>query len=172
VICDKAATMSYTVNYLQDISMHSYWHTIVWSFVGYTFQSLMWSLHCAADGGSCGSYNLWFNKSSWNLLECNTVPMMDKMYSAIHLSTPNIIANVRHSRLHECAVLAMRKKFKLSSDGGDSGSNKCKRGYGGAYGGVWWSLGSLESGGRFCVGAFGRNLASVAVKMFSHFIYF
>jgi hypothetical protein len=24
----------------------------------------------------------------------------------------------------------------------------------------------------FCVGAFGRNLASVAVKMFSHLIYF
>jgi hypothetical protein len=32
--------------------------------------------------------------------------------------------------------------------------------------------GSLESSGRFCVGAFGRNLASVAVKMFSHLIYF
>jgi hypothetical protein len=32
--------------------------------------------------------------------------------------------------------------------------------------------GSLESGGRFCVGAFGRNLASVAVKIFSHLIYF
>jgi hypothetical protein len=31
---------------------------------------------------------------------------------------------------------------------------------------------SLESGGRFCVGAFGRNLFSVAVKMFSHLIYF
>jgi hypothetical protein len=31
--------------------------------------------------------------------------------------------------------------------------------------------GSLESGGRFCVGAFGRNLASVALKMFSHEIY-
>jgi hypothetical protein len=28
---------------------------------------------------------------------------------------------------------------------------------------------SLESGGRFCVGAFGRNLASVA-PMFSHLI--
>jgi hypothetical protein len=28
--------------------------------------------------------------------------------------------------------------------------------------------GSLESGGRFCVGAFDRNLASVAVNMFSH----
>jgi hypothetical protein len=32
--------------------------------------------------------------------------------------------------------------------------------------------GSLESGGRFCVGAFGSNLASVAVKMFSHLIHF
>jgi hypothetical protein len=42
----------------------------------------------------------------------------------------------------------------------------------------WWGLaesafcGSLESGDRFCVGAYGRNLASVAVKMFSHLIYF
>jgi hypothetical protein len=31
---------------------------------------------------------------------------------------------------------------------------------------------SLASGGRFCVAAFGRNLASVAVKMFSHLIWF
>jgi hypothetical protein len=31
---------------------------------------------------------------------------------------------------------------------------------------------SLESGDLFCVGAFGRNLASVAVKMFSLLIYF
>jgi hypothetical protein len=34
----------------------------------------------------------------------------------------------------------MRKKLKLSSDGGDSGTKKYKRGYGGAYGGVWRSL--------------------------------
>jgi hypothetical protein len=34
----------------------------------------------------------------------------------------------------------MRKKFKLSSDGGDSGSKKCKRGYGRAYRGVWLTL--------------------------------
>jgi hypothetical protein len=32
--------------------------------------------------------------------------------------------------------------------------------------------GNLVSGGRFCVGAFGRNLASVAVKIFSHSVYF
>jgi hypothetical protein len=43
---------------------------------------------------------------------------------------------------------------------------------------LWWGLaesafgGRLESGGPFCVGAFGRNLASVAVKMFSLLIYF
>jgi hypothetical protein len=30
----------------------------------------------------------------------------------------------------------------------------------------------VGSGGRFCVGEFGRNLTSVAVKMFSHLIYF
>jgi hypothetical protein len=34
----------------------------------------------------------------------------------------------------------MRKKLRLSSDSGDSDNKKCKRGYGGAYGGVWWSL--------------------------------
>jgi hypothetical protein len=32
------------------------------------------------------------------------------------------------------------------------------------------SGGSLESGGLFCVGTFGKNLASVAVKMFSHLV--
>jgi hypothetical protein len=31
--------------------------------------------------------------------------------------------------------------------------------------------GSLESGGWFYVGAFGKNLASVAVKMISHLVY-
>jgi hypothetical protein len=31
---------------------------------------------------------------------------------------------------------------------------------------------SLEKGGRFCIGAFGRNLPSVVLKMFSHFIKF
>jgi hypothetical protein len=71
----------------------------------------------------------------------------------------------------------MRKKLKFSSDGGDSGNNKCKRNYDGAYGGVWRSVRlagfwGLESDGRFCVGAFGRNLASVAVKMFSRSIHF
>jgi hypothetical protein len=32
------------------------------------------------------------------------------------------------------------------------------------------SNGSLDSGGQVCVAAFGRNLASVAVKMFSRLI--
>jgi hypothetical protein len=68
----------------------------------------------------------------------------------------------------------MRKKMKLRSDAGDCGSKKCKRGYGGVYGGVWRSLrlagdGSLESGGRFCVGALDRKLVSVAMKMFFKF---
>jgi hypothetical protein len=42
---------------------------------------------------------------------------------------------------------------------------------------LWWGRAesafgeSLESGGRFCVGVFGRNLASVSVKIFSHLIY-
>jgi hypothetical protein len=92
-----------------------------------------------------------------------------------HLSTPHIIANVRHARLDECAVRATRKKLKVCSDSGDTGFKNCKLSYAGACGrvcrslflaGVW----NVEPGGRFCVGAFGRNLASVAVKMFSHFI--
>jgi hypothetical protein len=43
---------------------------------------------------------------------------------------------------------------------------------------LWWGLAksafsrSLESGGRFCVGAFGRHMASVVVKVFSYSIYF
>jgi hypothetical protein len=47
-------------------------------------------------------------------------------------------------------------KKELSSDGGDPGSKKCKRGYGSFYGGVvWWSLfGRIESGGQYCVCAF------------------
>jgi hypothetical protein len=52
----------------------------------------------------------------------------------------------------------MRKELKLGSEGGDTGSEKCKRGYGGAYGEIWRGLRleCLESGpgGRFCVAAF------------------
>jgi hypothetical protein len=33
-------------------------------------------------------------------------------------------------------------------------------------------VGRLESSGWLCVDTFGRNLALVAVKMFSHFAYF
>jgi hypothetical protein len=85
--------------------------------------------------------------------------------------------NIRRAWLYKCAIRATRKKLKLSSDGGDSGSKECKRGCGGAYGGDWRSLGlegfcNLQSGGRVCVRALGRNLASVAVKMFSHLIQF
>jgi hypothetical protein len=42
--------------------------------------------------------------------------------------------------MYEFAVRVMRKKLKSSADGDDCGSKKCKRGYGGASGGVWWSL--------------------------------
>jgi hypothetical protein len=68
----------------------------------------------------------------------------------------------------------MRKQLKLSSDGGDSDSKKYKRGYGDAYDGVWRSLrlAGVWSQAVGFVDAFGRNLASVAVKIFSHLIYF
>jgi hypothetical protein len=36
-------------------------------------------------------------------------------------------ANVRHAWVADSAVNAMRKNLKLSSDGGDSVSKKCKR---------------------------------------------
>jgi hypothetical protein len=90
-------------------------------------------------------------------------------HTQLSSSTRNIIANARHVWLDECAVRAMRKKVK--SDIGDCGTKKCRRGYSGVWLGlrlveIW----SLESGGRFCVGVFGRNLASVAVKMFPHLI--
>jgi hypothetical protein len=44
--------------------------------------------------------------------------------------------------------------------------------------GLWWGMaqstygGSLESGGQFCVGEFGRHLASVTMKKSLHLIYF
>jgi hypothetical protein len=44
--------------------------------------------------------------------------------------------------------------------------NEAKMGFGNSAFGE-----SLESGGRFCVGAFGRNLASVAVKLFARLLY-
>jgi hypothetical protein len=57
------------------------------------------------------------------------------------------------------------EKIKFISDGGDSGSKKYKRGYGGV-----WRKSSQAVG--FVLVRFGRNLVSVAVKMFSDLIYF
>jgi hypothetical protein len=47
-----------------------------------------------------------------------------------------------------CIFFVVRTEYSIlkknpmssSSDGGDSGSKKCKGGYGGAYGGIWRSL--------------------------------
>jgi hypothetical protein len=64
---------------------------------------------------------------------------------------------------HSCDA----EKLVLSFDGGDSGrknSNKAES-FGSAFGG------SLESGGQFCVDAFGKYLTSVAMKIFPHLIY-
>jgi hypothetical protein len=49
----------------------------------------------------------------------------------------------------------MRKKS--NSDGGDSGSKKCKSWYGGAYGGVWRSL--------LLAGVWSRAFGSVLVHL-------
>jgi hypothetical protein len=49
------------------------------------------------------------------------------------------------------------RKLKLSSNSGDSRGKKLS--YKQSYGGTYGAFGeSLESGGRFCVGVFGRNL--------------
>jgi hypothetical protein len=58
------------------------------------------------------------------------------------------------------------KKLDFSFDDDDSGSKKRRR-YGGVYGGDAFGD-SLKSGGQFWVGACGRTLTSVAVKMVSH----
>jgi hypothetical protein len=69
-----------------------------------------------------------------------------------------------------CSSCDAGGKLELTSDSDDSGSKNAKDTVGdlavSAFGG------SLESGGQFCVRAFGRNLASVAMKMFSRLIYF
>jgi hypothetical protein len=50
------------------------------------------------------------------------------------------MANNRHAWLHDCAVRAMGKEFKLIYDVGDSGSKKHKRCCGGACCGIWRSV--------------------------------
>jgi hypothetical protein len=49
------------------------------------------------------------------------------------------LPHLRHVWLRSRSLLSMRK-LKLSSDGDDVGSEKCKRGYASASGGVWRSL--------------------------------
>jgi hypothetical protein len=46
-----------------------------------------------------------------------------------------------------CAPFVREEKVEFSSDCGDSGRKKCKRGCGGAYGGVWRSLAESAFGG-------------------------
>lgn len=64
------------------------------------------------------------------------------------------------------------EKIEINSDSGRKG---CKRGYGGAYARIWLNLllaGVWSQAVRFVLGAFGRNLASVALETFSHLIQF
>jgi hypothetical protein len=65
----------------------------------------------------------------------------------------------------------VREKLKLNSNAGDSGSKNCKQG-------SPWFCRSLRLVGVwsqavcFCVGVSVKNVASVALDMFTHFIYF
>jgi hypothetical protein len=52
----------------------------------------------------------------------------------------------------------MHKTLKLSSDSGDFGRKKCKRGYSGAYCGVWREVG-ICTGSLLYGDASGGNLA-------------
>jgi len=62
-------------------------------------------------------------------------------------------------------VIEMLEKLKLSCDGVVYGNKKYVQGYGEVF--LQTALGgSLKSGGRFFVRAFGRNLASVTLKCF------
>jgi hypothetical protein len=56
---------------------------------------------------------------------------------------------INSTSVAQLAVLAMQKKIKTSSDSGDCGSNTCKQGPAASPFGA-----SLDSSGRFCVGAF------------------
>lgn len=68
--------------------------------------------------------------------------------------------------MYDCAICAIRKNLKPSSEGGDCGSKKCRRSYN-------WVWRGLESGGTFLlVRLAGIYLASVALKIFSHLICF
>lgn len=69
----------------------------------------------------------------------------------------DVIASAHEAWLQ---VHLTQKKFKLNSDGGDSGSKKCKD----LVESVFWK--SLESGSWFSVAVFGRKLASVTMKNF------
>jgi hypothetical protein len=60
----------------------------------------------------------------------------------------------------------MRKKIGIKFDGGDSGSKKCKRGYGG----IWWSL-HLAGIWSQAVGFVLEHFAELR-EMFSHLIDF
>jgi hypothetical protein len=63
------------------------------------------------------------------------------------------------------------EKFVLSSDGWDAGSKNVNEAVVAPGGLRSAGILSLESGGPFCVDAFGRNLASVTAKMASHLMY-
>jgi hypothetical protein len=58
--------------------------------------------------------------------------------------------------------------LKLSYDGSDSGSKKCKHDYGGAHGGSWPSL-LLAGIWSQAVGFMFLHLASATVKIFIYF---
>jgi hypothetical protein len=76
------------------------------------------------------SWRWWYKPREMQVIVIGTLPVFEPGSSdgcttycwrsrpVIDLSTPNIIANVRHAWLDDCAVRAIRKKLKLIYDGG------------------------------------------------------
>jgi hypothetical protein len=94
-------------------------------------------------------YGIWFGEATTSV--SNTVVIGQQFLTwrqCKNLFMPNKcnVANVHHAWLDECTVHVMQKNFKLSFDGRDSGSKKCKRDYGGDCDGVLWSLLVLVEG--------------------------
>jgi hypothetical protein len=80
----------------------------------------------------------------------------------------NVTANVRHAWLYQCTIRAIRKKQVLTvASVVARNANGPMVGSGGVR---FWRESEVRM--SVCVIAFGRNLASVAVNMLSHLIYF
>jgi hypothetical protein len=118
---------------------------------------------------------------SLNVLSCDNFSYSSFMYSLcifmIYKQFHRCFIICPMSVTLDCTIAPFVWCGKLSFDGGDCGSNKWKWDYGGVCRLLWRSLRSVEvwsldSGGRLCVVAFGRNLSPWRCFNILHFIKF